>query len=761
MRVVVLPFAVVSVLCAGINLGGGAEAAASAADEGPLLTIERIFSDPSLSGPTLRELKFSPDAARVTFLKSRAEDFERYDLWEYNLDDGETRMLVDSEALLPGEEELSDEEKARRERLRVFAKGIVEYYWADDGDALLFPLGGDIYFYDLTAEPARAVRRLTDTPEFETDARFSPEGRHVSFIRDQDIFIIDLENDEETQLTFDGQGTIKNGMAEFIAQEEMGRHTGYWWSEDDRYIAFTRVDESPVEVTQRYEIHAETFKVFDQRYPYTGTANVLIKLGVVEVESGEAEWLDLGEETDFYLARVDWLPDDRHVAVQTEPRDQKSLDLLFADVRTGEVRRVLRETSDTWINLNDDLTFLKEDPRFVWASERTGFKHLYLYDLEGEMIRPLTAGEWAVGSLLRVDEEDGVVYFDGFAESPLENHLYSTSLDASRPERPKRITETEGRHRFSVAEGGDYFIDWFSNPDTPPRVSLRSSDGDLVTFLEANTLDEYHPYHPYLENRATPEFGSIEADDGTELYYKLTKPVPFDPGREYPVIVYVYGGPSGQTVRKAWGRSTDLWFEFMAQRGYLIFSLDNRGTPNRGAEFQSHVYRLLGDVEVKDQVAGVEYLKTLPFVDGDRVGIYGHSYGGYMTLMCLMKAPESFHSGVAIAPVTDWRLYDTHYTERYLGHPEETPEAYEKSAVFPYVGGLKGDLLVIHGMADDNVLFTNSTKLYKVLQDNDIAFEMMNYPGSKHGLRGKKAQTHYFKTMTRFFDRTLKSPSRR
>jgi dipeptidyl-peptidase-4 len=236
----------------------------------------------------------------------------------------------------------------------------------------------------------------------------------------------------------------------------------------------------------------------------------------------------------------------------------------------------------------------------------------------------------------------------------------------------------------------------------------------------------------------------------------MMKPVPFDPKKKYPVIVYVYGGPAGQTVRKSWGGSRGIWFEYMAQNGYLIFSLDNRGTPNRGVEFMGHLYRLQGEVEVRDQASGVEFLRTLPYVDGDRIGIIGHSNGGYMTLMCMMKAPEFFHAGVAIAPVTDWHLYDTHYTERYMGHPEETPEGYEKSGVFPYVDGLEGDLLIIHGMADDNVLFTNSTKLFNVLQDNDIAFEMMTYPGSKHGLRGKKVQTHYYKTITRFFDRTLK-----
>jgi dipeptidyl-peptidase-4 len=417
----------------------------------------------------------------------------------------------------------------------------------------------------------------------------------------------------------------------------------------------------------------------------------------------------------------------------------------------------LRETSDTWINLHNDLTFLDDNAQFVWSSERSGFNHLYLYDLDGELIRPLTSGEWAVSSLLKVDEDEGMVYFDGFAMSPLERHMYATSLNTTNPEKVDQITKAEGWHRFAVAKEGDSFIDWFSNPDTPPQVSLHRMDGRRLIFLEENALDETHPYYPYLRNHITPEFGSIEADDGTKLYYKLMKPVPFNPRKKYPVIVHVYGGPAGQTVTKSWGRSRGIWSEFMAQNGYVIFSLDNRGTPNRGTAFEGHIYHLQGEVEVRDQVAGVEFLRTLPFVDGSRIGITGHSNGGYMSLMCMMKAPEYFHAGVAIAPVTDWTLYDTHYTERYLGHPDEFPEAYEKSGVLPYVDGLKGDLLIMHGMADDNVLFTNSTKLYKVLQDKDIAFEMMNYPGSKHGLRGKKVQTHYYKTSTRFFDRTLKA----
>jgi dipeptidyl-peptidase-4 len=717
------------------------------------LTIERIFSDPGLSGPTLRQVKISPDGSRVTFLKSRAEDYLRYDLWEYNIKDKATRMLVDSEALLPGEEVLSDEERARRERMRLNARGIAGYHWAEDGKALLFPLGGDLYYYDLAAPEGRAVKRLTDTETFETDERFSPRSKYVSFIRDQDIFVVEIGTGRERRITFDGEGTIKNGMAEFVAQEEMGRLTGYWWSDDDKKIAFLQVDESPVEVTQRYEIYADDFKVFDQRYPFAGTNNVTVKLAVADVGTGEIRWLDLGENADIYVARVNWLHDSAHLAVQRESRDQKTLDLIFYDVESGAQRAVLTETSDTWINLNDDLRFLKKKDQFIWASDRNGYKHLYLYSLDGNMIRRLTEGQWDVSAVRGVDEAKGLVYFEGFAKSPLEKHLYSTSLKTRSPGDVKQITKAEGWYTVAVSDDGKSFVAWYSSTDQPTQVGLYKTSGSLITFLEENALDETHPYYPYLDHHVTPEFGSLEASDGSRLYYKIIKPIPFDPRKKYPVVVYVYGGPASQIVTKSWGNQ---WFQYLAQNGYIVFSLDNRGTPNRGRAFEGQIYHHQGSVEVDDQAEGVEFLRSLPYVDGERVGMFGWSNGGYMTLMCMMKAPGSFHAGVAVAPVTDWRLYDTHYTERYLGLPGEDPEAYEQSSVFPYIDGLKGPLLLVHGMADDNVLFTNSTKLYKALQDNEVMFEMMDYPGSKHGIRGKKTRIHLYRTMTSFLDKNLK-----
>ena len=725
------------------------------------LSIERLFADPALDGPSPRSVKISPDGARVSFLQGKSDDQNQLDLWEYNIDAAVSRLLVDSKVLLPGEEVLSDEEKARRERKRISSsRGIVEYFFAPDGTALLFPLGGDLYYYDLKQTPDEAVRRLTETKAFETDPKFSPKGNFVSFIRDQDLFAIELASGKERRLTRDGDGLIKNGMAEFIAQEEMLRRTGYWWSPDESAIAFTRIDESPVAVYERFEIYAENFKVYPQRYPAAGTNNALIQLGVVGTKGGRTRWMDLGEETDIYVARVDWFPDAKHLAVQRQTRDQKRLDLLKLSVRDGSSKLLLSETSDTWIDLHDELTFLKDSEGFVWASSRSGFKHLYLYDLEGNLLRQLTSGEWVVAgnwlykALLGVDESEDLIYFMATKDSPLERHLYRAPLIEAAGRGIERITQEEGWHIVDMSKDGSLFVDTFSSPDAPPSVSLHRTDGSRIAYLEQNALDDSHPYQRYLDHHARMEFGTLKAADGQTLYYRLIKPTGFQPDAKYPAIVDVYGGPHGQRVRKKWNIG---WQQYMARNGYVVFALDNRGTSFRGVEFDAPIHLRLGSVEVEDQVAGVEFLKTFPFIDAQRIGIYGWSYGGYMTLMTMMKMPTVFAAGVSGAPVTDWLLYDTHYTERYLGHPGVDPRPYEASSVFPYVADLEKPLLVVHGMADDNVLFSNSTKLFKALQDEGLPFETMTYPGSKHGLiRQEKAGTHFFKTMKLFFDRHLK-----
>lgn len=721
------------------------------------LTIDRIFSDPSIDGPLIRALKFSPDGSRVTFLRGKEQDSNHTDLWEFNIAAGESRLLVDSNDLIEGEEKLSHEEILRRTTQRISdQRGIVQYQWSEDGAALLFPLNGDIYYYTLGGEGSGA-RQLTETEASEFDIQFSPKGAYASFIRGQDLYVIDVASGEEKRLTTDGEGPVKNGVAEYVAQEEINRFTGYWWSGDERYIVFTQIDETPVSQRARYEINGDGARMIEhERYPAAGTANVLIRVAVVEVESGAITWVDIGEETDIYIARVDWLPDSERFAIQRQSRDQKTLDLLLADAKTGATELLLTENSPSWINLHNDLYFLKNKPLFVWSSEASGYRHLYLYDLEGKQVRQLTKGDWAVSSLLEIDEDAGVFYFEGNAGDPLQRHLFRAALEGSAI---TKISSREGWHGIEIDGTAAFYIDRFSAPGTPPQSSLHRIDGSHITFLEQNTLDDSHPYFPFVADQPITEFGSLKSDNSPELFYRLIKPKDFDPQKKYPILVFVYGGPHAQQVRKVWPGRNSMWLQVAANNGFLVFTLDNRGSFNRGRTFEEPLYRRMGGVEVEDQKKGVEFLATLPYADTSRVGVFGWSYGGFMTLMSMLLEPETFHVGVAVSPVVDWRLYDTHYTERYLGDPNKPGNGYAASSPITYIDNLQGPLLLIHGLADNNVLPQNSTMLAKALQDKDIPFEMMLYPGKRHGIRGLATRRHLFKSVMRYLERNLKNPA--
>jgi dipeptidyl-peptidase-4 len=732
------------------------------------LTIERLFTGPDLSGATLRSPHISPDGQFVAYLKGKDSNKDRLDLWAYDVARHEHRMLVDSAVLDPHQHALSAEEEARRERQRTASlSGIVEYEFSPNSRYLLVPLGGDLYVYDLQAMPDKAVRRLTSGAHYETDAHFSPHGSYVSFIRDQNLIVYDLATSTEHPITKDGGGPISYGTAEFIAQEEMDRSTGYWWSPDEKRIAYTKVDESPVTEVDRFEIYADGVKVVKQRYPVAGARNALVQLFVQTPDPAGAGSIpvqvDLGTNTDIYLARVNWLPNSGALAVQRQSRDQKTLTLLKADPATGTSRELLTEHSDTWVDLHEELTFLDHSPRFIWASSRSGYKHLYLYDLDGKLLRPLTSGEWQVtgdGEALRaiagVDEKHGEIYFMGNAESVLERHLYAVSLTDARPT-PRRITADAGWHSVTMSKDARIFLDTFSTPVHPPSLTLRSADGKSLAVLIPNDVTPDHPYAPYLSEHIPSEFGTLKASDGQTLYYQLLKPRHLEPGKRYPVVVEVYGGPGVQTVRRAWeGGASGLFHQYLVQQGYIVFKLDNRGSAGRSVQFKTAIYHHMAAVEVQDQVMGVNFLKTLPFVDPTRVAVFGWSYGGYMALMCMMQAPEVFAAGIAGAPVTDWHLYDTHYTEQFMGTPQENAAGYTGSSVLKYANNLRGPLLIMHGMADDNVLFAHSTTLFKALQDLDKQFDVMTYPGSKHGLlRVAATGLHGYGTIKRFLDTQL------
>ena len=720
------------------------------------LTLEAITGSAPLSGPTLTKPQVAPDGSRVTFLRGKDRDRNRLDLWEYDIASGQTRLLVDSSVVLPGEEVLSDEEKARRERQRIAAlSGIVDYQWSPDGKALLFPLGGELYFYDLTKSGRDAVRKLTNGGGFATDPKISPKGGFVSFIRDRNLWAIDLTSGEEVQLTRDGSDTIGNGVAEFVADEEMDRHTGYWWAPDDAAIAFARIDETPVPVQKRYEVYPDRTEVVEQRYPAAGDHNVRVQLGVIAPKTGaRPQWIDLGTDKDIYLARVDWR-DPQRLTFQRQSRDQKKLELIETTLTNGTQRMLVTETSTTWVPLHNDLRFLK-DGRFLWSSERSGFEHLYIASEDGSTLTALTQGEWVVDGLLAIDETAGLAYVSGTRDGATEAHVYAVPLSGGEP---RRLTQAPGMHAATFARNASVFVDSWSSDTTLPQIELFKADGTkLATLLVNDVSDATHPYAKYRAAHQPTAYGTLTAADGTTpLHYSLIKPAGFDPKKQYPVVVFVYGGPAAQTVTRAWpGRSDSFFNQYLAQQGYVVFSLDNRGTPRRGAAFGGALYGKQGTVEVDDQLRGVAWLKSQAFVDPARIGVYGWSNGGYMTLMLLAKHDEAYACGVAGAPVTDWALYDTHYTERYMDLPKANEAGYREASVFTHVDGIgAGKLLLIHGMADDNVLFTNSTKLMSELQKRGTPFELMTYPGAKHGLRGSDL-LHRYRLTEDFLGRCLK-----
>ena len=713
------------------------------------LTLDRIHADPALAGPGVRSLRVSPDGERVTFLRGRADNQFQLDLWEFNMKDKTTHRLVDSKQLVPNEN-LSLEEKARRERARTASlSGILSYSWSPDGKQLLVPIAGDLYLVDVNRpEAARKVASGNVG-----DPKISPKGRYVSYVRDQNLFVIDLATGQERQLTTDGKGTVHNGEAEFVAQEEMDQHTGYYWAPDDSAIAYRRYDEAQVPVARRFEIFADRTEVIDQRYPAAGAKNVEIDLMIVNPATGAQKKVDLGPDKDIYLVRADFSADGRTLVYQRQSRDQKRLDLVAVDAATLAQRPLLSETSKTWVSIHDDLRFLGRQKAFIWASERSGRKHLYLYDLSGRLLHPISSGEWGVDNILAVDEQAGKVYIASNKDAVIDKQTYVLNLDGSNANKPVRLTKQDGWHEDVFARNGKVFVDTFSDPNTPPQVSIRRADGSMVEWLEHNELNAQHPYANYAKDHLPTEYGSIKAHDGQTLYYSMIKPANFDATKRYPVFLFTYGGPHSQRVTRQWG---NLFNQYMAQQGFVVFVLDNRGSSRRERAFTDVIYGNLGAHEVEDQLTGIDWLAQQSFVDPKRVGVFGWSYGGFMTLRLLEAGSDKIAMGVSVAPVTDWSLYDTHYTEQFVGAtPQSDPAAYERSGVFAHLDGLKSPLLLVHGMADDNVLFTNSTRLIDALVNRNVRFELMTYPGAKHGISSRAGQRHVYGLIEAFFKKHL------
>ncbi len=702
------------------------------------LTVDRIYTEPSLSGQLTRGIAWTPDSKQLSYFETKGAGKEaKTELWVMDVATGQRRALLSAdklESVLP-----ADSEKTTQ------ATGLgrhapAEYQWAPGGGALLFQGATSLAWFDAKTQ---AARTLVSGKESIADPKISPDSRYVSFVRNHNLWLVSVADGKERALTQGGTEEIRKGELDWVYPEELEILTAHWWAPDSSAIAYLEMDERKVAKYPLVDFSSPSGEADEERYPPAGGANPAVRVFVAQLSGGEPRAMDTGENADVYIARVNWLTDSKHIAIQRLNRQQTVLDLLVADAASGETRTVLTEKDQYWINISNDLRFLKDGKRFLLSSERSGYRHLYLYDLEGKELAQLTKGEWEVSAVDAVDEAKGLVYFTGTAKSPLERHLYRVSLEGSAV---SRITIHNGTHEVNMAPDASAFVDTYSDSLTPPRQDLARADGSLLRVINENKVAELADYH-----LSAPQFVSVKTHDGVQLNAVMIKSPDFDATRKYPVLVYTYGGPHAQVVVNQWTGNTFLWHELMAQKGYIVFALDNRGSAGRGHVFEEPVHYRLGAQELSDQRDGVAYLKSLPFVDAGRIGIWGWSYGGHMTLHAMFEAPEDFKVGFAGGPVTDWHFYDSIYTERYLGLLPQNEEAYRSSSPIDRAEGLKGKLLIAHGTGDDNVHFANTLSLINKLIELGKYVEVMPFPGRGHGVSDPAAHKVLMNRVTQFF----------
>jgi len=616
---------------------------------------------------------------------------------------------------------------------------------------VLYSSGGDVFL--IQTETGKWTQ-LTKTPVAERDPKLSPDGKSVAFRRDWDLYALDIASKRETRLTRDGSDMLRNGGLDWVYPEELDLGTAYWWSPDSQSIVYMQFDLSREPVYPHEDLRGRRPIYEPQRYPQAGENNPDVRVGVVRARGGSTRWLEVdGKSQESLIARVGWTPDSRNVYVVRTNRVQNRLDLFLAEAGSGKAARILEESDKYWVNVQEDPVFVNGGQQFLWLSERDGFRHLYLCSVDGKDVRQLTKGSWEVTGITGVEEAAGRVYYTASETSPLERQFYSIAMTGSESKDAgkQRLSSGSGTHSIAMAPGGRFYLDTFSSVSpvaTPPRTTVHAADGrELGVYREQNRklTDEYQILPTELVNFKTP--------DGTLLYARLIRPAGFETGKKYPAIVLVYGGPDSQGVRNTWmGADLD---QVLASKGFVVWQVDNRGSSGRGHAFETPVFRKLGSVELADQVAGVEYLVSLGFVDRARIGIRGWSYGGFMTLNAMLNAPDVFRAGIAGAPVTDWHNYDTIYTERYMGLPKDNPDGYQSTALPPKAKNLKGKLMIAHNFEDDNVLFQNTAQMIESLERAGKLFEMQGYTEKTHGVTGAEA-TQLNATMVDFFERTMR-----
>jgi len=624
------------------------------------------------------------------------------------------------------------------------------------GNRALFAFEKDIFLLHVGTA---AFTRVTHTAEEEKCFSFSPDGKKIAFVRSNDLVVYDIQGQRETRLTQDESDSVLNGTLSWVYWEEVfGRHdTGYWWSPDSKGIAFFRTDETGVSIQHYVDTKPWTPRLIKQRYPKVGQKNPVVRLGIIDLTSRHTTWVNLEDRTYEYIIRAQWLPDSKRLSLQTLNRAQTELELLIADRETGGVVPVLRETDSAWVNILDDLIFLQDGERFLWGSERDGYHHLYLYNTDGKLLNKVTDGPWSVrsargevawlkGGVVGVDEKKELVFFTAIEKSSLEKHLYSVRFSGRGL---KRISREDGTHSVTFSPDMRYYMDRYSNASTQPSLKLCERSGEECTLLAAP-----RPELTARFNLQYPSFFSIPARDGFAMPAQILKPAQMDSGRTYPVIFYVYSGPSAPVVSNSWQREI-FWENLLLQHGYLVVRCDNRSATGISKRLETTVLRRLeGEGERDDLVDAVRWVKAQPFVDSSRIGIWGWSGGGSCTLLGMSRSTE-FKAGIAVAGVTDFRFYDTQWGEKVMKTEETNKEGFERNSLLRYAKQLHGKLLLVHGTYDDNVHIQNTWALADSLIAANKRFEMMIYPMRMHGISDRPARIHLYHTMLDFWKRNL------
>lgn len=611
------------------------------------------------------------------------------------------------------------------------------------------------YIYDLTTRQLTPLSR-GDKQQYAT---FSPDGKRVAFVRSNNLCVVDLATGRETQLTTDGRpNAIINGAADWVYEEEFSLARAFEWSPDSQRIAWLRFDESRVPEYDM-QLWGGLYPVeYRFRYPKAGQTNATVTVWIANLSTGKKILAQSGSETDSYLPRLQWTHNPNQLAVRRLNRLQTRLDLLHINATTGQATTVLTEQGGTpqrptYVDLEftDNLTYLPDGNTFVWGSERSGYKHLYLCDMAGKLLRPITSGTFEVASVAGIDTRQKRVYYLSTEDSPLQQQLYCIGLDGQNKQ---RLTSQPGTYTATFNPDFSYYLLYHTTANSPMTVGLHSTKTNaLLRVLESNTS---------LKNRlsgysiAPKRFFQTKAADGTTLLNGwMIKPIAFDSTKRHPVLMFVYGGPGSQTVKDEWDTRDFFWYQTLVQKGYIIVSVDGRGTGARGQAFRTATYGNLGRLETDDQIAVAKYLKTLPYVDPQRVGIWGWSYGGYMSALCMTLGADVFRAGISVAPVTNWRFYDSIYTERYLKRPQDNPAGYDDNSPLTHAARLQGPFLLIHGTGDDNVHFQNSVALEDALIAAGKQFQSFYYPNRNHGIYGGNTRLHLYTMLSQFIEKNL------